>query len=328
MTMKRSTFRLMITAVLIFAGISETAAQRFAVESFRMLPNDVTAFVNPIRDLNDESCGLIKVMGSEDFVFSTPLGIVKRVDNVGEIWLYVPKGTKKLTIKHAEWGVLRDYVLPEKIDSRVTYELRISEPPGALAAPSAPERTITTVRDTLVVTRVDTLLLPAPRKSIPFEIDAMFTIGYGGRSKSLTGGVMVVAMKRHGAFIHLASDFGRIGPTVGQCDKEGMINSAMPFYSDRSRHSAMLLNAGAAHRLTDHVALFEGIGYSATSVAWQLAPSEGGGFVKNSYYTTKGLSFEVGAILKYNRLRLSASVISIKGRDWHGSVGIGWTFGK
>ena len=41
--------------------------------------------------------------------FSTPLGIVKRIDKVGEIWLYVPRGTRKITIKHPQLGVLRDY---------------------------------------------------------------------------------------------------------------------------------------------------------------------------------------------------------------------------
>lgn len=63
---------------------------------------------HPVRDLNDEPCALVKVEAPSDFAFSTPLGIVSRKDKVGEIWLYLPKGSKLLTIKHPEWGVLRD----------------------------------------------------------------------------------------------------------------------------------------------------------------------------------------------------------------------------
>ncbi len=325
--MTRLIYSLMLVAALVLSMAAEAVAQRFSVASFRMLANDVTAFVDPVNDLNDEACGLIKVMAGEDFVFSTPLGIVKRVDKVGEIWLYVPKGTKKLTIKHADWGVLRDYALSPKIDSHVSYELRITEP-LAVIRQAEPERIVTTVVDTLVVTRVDTLVLETPRKLVPFEFDALVTLGYGGRSKTMSGGVMAVAMKRHGAFVHVSTDFGRIGSTVGECDKTGMTGGVKPFYTGRSRHSAFMINAGAAHRLSDRVAVFEGLGYASSAIAWQLASSEGGGYIKNKHYSTAGLSFEVGAILKFGRLRLSASVVSIKGKDWYGSAGIGLVIGK
>ena len=79
-------------------------SQEFTVSSFRLLPNDVSAFVNSVRDLNDEACALVKVEAPSDFAFSTPLGIVKRKDEVGEIWLYLPQGTKMLTLKHPVWA--------------------------------------------------------------------------------------------------------------------------------------------------------------------------------------------------------------------------------
>ena len=74
-------------------------AQEFEARTIRLLQNDITAWVNPVKDLNDEACALIKVVGDADFAFSTPLGIVARRNEVGEIWLYVPNGTWKLTIK-------------------------------------------------------------------------------------------------------------------------------------------------------------------------------------------------------------------------------------
>ena len=75
---------------LLCAGSARS--QEFTVSSFRLLPNDVSAFVNSVRDLNDEACALVKVEAPSDFAFSTPLGIVKRKDEVGEIWLYLPPG--------------------------------------------------------------------------------------------------------------------------------------------------------------------------------------------------------------------------------------------
>ena len=82
-----------------------------------------------------------------------------------------------------------------------------------------------------------------------------------------------MALKRHGGFVHFASDFGKIGPTAGECDKNGKIANVLPFYSGRTRQSVYMVNAGPAHRVTDRLVIYEGIGYSAAALAWELAPS-------------------------------------------------------
>ncbi len=327
MAQHRSIYLTIAVLVIALGAALGASAKSFTVESFRTLPNDVSAFINPVRDLNDEDCGLIKVIASEDFAFSTPLGIVKRVDNVGEIWLYIPHGSKKITIKHPEWGVLRDYVFPAKIESHMTYELRINEPSKPVAA-TPPEPIVTTVIDTFVMTRVDTLVIAPQKRHIPFKAAAMATAAYGGQSNDLSAGLLLMALKRHGAFVHISTDFGKIGHTSGTCDKDGQMGESLPFYSGRTRHSCMLFNAGAAHRLSGRVTLFEGLGYSYSNVAWELAPSEGGGYVKNTHYSTAGLSAEVGAAINIGKVAVSASVITIKGKNFYGSVGIGYKFGK
>ena len=95
MTASRFTYHVLLPLVLILCVNSSAWAQRFRWSLFKMLPNDVSAFINPVRDLNDEDCALVKVIASEDFAFSTPLGIVKRIDKTGEIWLYLPRGSKE-----------------------------------------------------------------------------------------------------------------------------------------------------------------------------------------------------------------------------------------
>ena len=129
----------MITIMFLLLMPFSSSAQDFSVASFRLLPNDVSAFIDNVRDLNDEACALMKVEAPSDFAFSTPLGIVKRKDEVGEIWLYLPKGTKMLTLKHPEWGVIRDYKLDKPLESRMTYELKLN----------LPKPTITEIHDTL-----------------------------------------------------------------------------------------------------------------------------------------------------------------------------------
>lgn len=327
MIARRTAYSLLF-AVIFMAVAPVMCAQQFSVASFRVLPNDVSAFINPVRDLNDEDCGLVKVIASDDFAFSTPLGIVKREDKVGEIWLYLPRGSRKITIKHADWGVLRDYVFPSRIDSHITYELRIDEPVRPIANAVAPETVVKTVRDTLVLTRVDTLVVRPVKKPVPMCYAAMATMNFGGKSQTLAGGVMLMAMKRYGGFVHVSTDFGIAPATVGTCDRYGEISGAMPFYTGRTRHSAFMATAGAAHRLSGRVAVFEGIGYGANLIAWELAVSEGGDYVKNSYYSRRGLAVEVGSMVSFNRIVVSASVLTIRGSEWYGSLGIGIRFGK
>ena len=51
-------------------------------------------------------------------------------NDVGEIWLYLPNGTRLLTLKHPQWGVIRDYRFPTPLESRMTYELVLAPPLG------------------------------------------------------------------------------------------------------------------------------------------------------------------------------------------------------
>ena len=62
--------------LILLIGIifpSKLMAQEFSVASFRVLPNDVSAFINVVYDLNDDACALVKVVAPSDFAFSTPL---------------------------------------------------------------------------------------------------------------------------------------------------------------------------------------------------------------------------------------------------------------
>lgn len=101
-------------------------SQTIAVKSFKKLEGDLSARGNEKKlDQNGEVCAIIKVVTTASgFVFEPDaLGIVERVEKTGESWLYVPRGAKRLTVKHGQFGVLRDYLYPLRIDGACVYEL-------------------------------------------------------------------------------------------------------------------------------------------------------------------------------------------------------------
>lgn len=318
---RRALGALLLMALLLMAAPVKSHAQQFSVEGFRTLPNDVSAFITPVLDLNDEACALIKVPATEEFAFSSPLGIVKRRDDVGEIWLYLPRGTRFLTIKHPRWGVLRDYRLPKALESRVTYELTLTPPEQPI------------LRDTIVVTqtRVDTVALaPTRRKRPPLPWTTHVLLTSSLHRNGPSWGIMLAVMRHHGLFAHVATDFRSTGDNGRTCQRNGAIggSSVVPYYTGHTRHADLTLTAGAIHRLCPWLSLFEGVGYGRTATSWQLADSEGGGYVLNEGLTHKGVAGELGLMGSFGRLSVSASALTVKGKAWQASIGIGLKLGK
>ena len=306
----------MVLATLMWLFCQATMfSQEFSVASFQVLPNDVSAFIHHVRDLNDEACALIKVEAPSDFAFSTPLGIVKRKDEVGEIWLYVPRGTKMLTLKHPQWGVIRDYKLGKPLESRMTYEMKLNLPKPAIA-----EKHDTIIQ---IKTVTDTITIPQAKPKMPLSIYTLATIALHQDGPSY--GIFFAMMHRHGFFLHASSDFKSIGKTEGNCDKDGNIDQAndKPYYTGKTRHSNYTITAGAIHHICKSLRIFEGIGYGRSATAWQMGESEGGGYLLNDGLTHKGIAGEVGILGSIGRLTLSASAITIAGKQWQGSIGIG-----
>lgn len=311
----------LVLVLLSGAGCLESTAQQFKVEGFRPLPNDVSAFITPVRDLNDEACALIKIAAAADFAFSTPLGIVKRKDEIGEIWLYLPRNSKQITIKHPQWGVLRDFKFPSPLESHITYELTIRPP--------QPQQILK--RDTIILTKtvVDTVKVEnyiRPKSPLAMYAIATSSIHRNGPS----WGLMLALMRRHGIFVHAATDFQRTGTTVETCDKNGYLagSTVMPYYTGDTRHSNLTVTAGAIHRLGGMLNIFEGIGYGRCATAWRLADSEGGGYALNDGLSESGIAAEIGLTASIGHVTISASALTIGGKQWQACLGLGIKISK
>lgn len=101
-------------------------SQGLAVQSFKKLSSDLDARVNYYKtDQNGDKCAIIKIVTTQKgFSWEgDALGIVKTEYKVGEYWLYVPHGARRLTVKHGELGVLRNYVYPLSVKEATVYEL-------------------------------------------------------------------------------------------------------------------------------------------------------------------------------------------------------------
>ena len=130
------------------------AVAQIEVESFRALPNDMTAksLKGTKHDQNGKVCALIKIVTTEKgFIFDGgSLGIVETAQKPGEIWVWVPPLSRKITISHEEFGVLRDYDYDNyDIESGCTYEL-VLRTPKSKPAP-APQVTKAQHKCTLIV---------------------------------------------------------------------------------------------------------------------------------------------------------------------------------
>ena len=105
-------------------------AQSIKVESFYYDEKDLTA-LNPdtkVIDQNDETCALIRIQTiDKGFFFDVGLlGVTKTDDNhVGEVWVYVPRGVKFMTIRHPKYGTLNRYPFPVSVMSARTYVMEL-----------------------------------------------------------------------------------------------------------------------------------------------------------------------------------------------------------
>ena len=314
----------------LFAALSllPAAAQQFSVKTFRQLPNDISAYIAPVRDLNDEACALIKVVGDKDFVFSTPLGIVKQKNEVGEIWVYVPHGTVQLTLKHPRWGVLRDYRFPRPLESRMTYELIVKPPSTVVWEQITPPPALSARPDALAClpqAEPDSLPSYPVRLKRPRERWHFLLMTNAGVHARPSVGIRAIAMRRHGAYVLLQTDFHPMPNTTGECSRHGVPTGASlaPYYTGRTEDARRMFLAGAVHRIAGEFCLYEGIGYGNRTIGWETVDGQ---LLRNTGYSVKGISAEIGGIYRWPNVALSAGVLTIGAEHWEATIGIGWHF--
>ena len=294
-------------------------AQDFRVASMQRLTYDISAFVNDsVRDRNGDACALVKVTPPQDYTFDSPLGIVKREDHVGEIWLYLPRNSRKMTIRHPQWGVIRDYRFERPLEERVAYELRIE----------CPQEKVMIHTDTITLTHTvtDTMVVEHRRPRLPLRMHTLLTVS--GHRQGPSCGIMLALVRRHGAWIHARGNFRGSAHRYDSSDSEGRIEGrpTLPYYTGHTRQSTYTLTTGAMHHLGRGLLLMEGLGYGHQTTTWQLAGSEGGGYVRRTDLSGGRIATELGMGYTRRHMTMMCSVTWVKDWNWQGTLGMGINF--
>ena len=116
-----------LIGLLLMVAASEMIAQDIQVTRFERNYTSLIASANPVYDNTGEACAVIRFFVRDDgFILEPNMGMMKQETKPGEIRLWVPKGTKRLTIRNGNWMPLTGYEIPVVIEPKVTYEAEIS----------------------------------------------------------------------------------------------------------------------------------------------------------------------------------------------------------
>ncbi len=121
-------FLLSVVVCLTSVAVDAQNQTKMKIVDFKHLQTDMDAKVNyPIEDWNGNTCAIIKIETTEKgFTFETGTIEISKVDyRPGEVWVYVSKGVRKITIFHETFGVCRNYEIPMPIESGNVYLLTL-----------------------------------------------------------------------------------------------------------------------------------------------------------------------------------------------------------
>lgn len=322
--MSTTFYRYIFQLLWLFSLTQVSVAQQFDVTRFRQLPHDLSASVSPVTDLNGYGCALVKVVGSSAFAFSSPLGIVKREDHTGEIWLYLPKGSRRITLKHPRWGVWRDYQFTFPLKEKCTYELVIKQPiePSSLPPLGKPIgiQVEYSLDEWLEAPSNTTLCIPV----LPWRPIGMVVCGVTNWNQP-TIGMRIGVLRQHGFYLSIQSDLHTIPSTDGDCNRYGIPpgQALAPYDTGKKRYGRYTLMAGAMHPILPNLYIHEAFGYGNHTVAWEKV---NGTWLRNTYYSANGWCAEAGFIFRPNKNRwiVSTSIQTITATYWEGTIGVGY----
>lgn len=118
-----------LSALFVFIP-SLTQAQEMTVVNFRLDEDDQSANEDETMrfDQNGDVCAIIKITTTEtEFSYDVgSLGITgDPVQKKGQIWLYVPFGIKRITLRHQQFGTCK-YDIPIAVESGKVYVMKLS----------------------------------------------------------------------------------------------------------------------------------------------------------------------------------------------------------
>ena len=284
-----------ILTVFMLATSLVSLAQDMTVKSFKLKDTDATAQANPVLDLNEQPCALVKVTvkpkTAEEVKFSgNYIGATPFDEATQSYFVYLPDGNTELTVivpsagralvNFAKYGVKR-------VKSKATYELEINT--------AEPRRTLIMVEGAL------------------------------GRSQTALG-FMVGMVQKHGGYLRGRFDF-RSASTSLEADETGILSTGeytnSEFYSGAKKKSRFSITAGYLYRFAKPFYGYIGAGYGSRTFACENTDGE---WVKMKDTSASGIAAEIGGIFRFGKVGVSLGYQTISFKYHEASLGIGLFF--
>lgn len=270
--------------------VSFSYAQEIRVLSFKKLDRDLFARTNPRMDLNENPCTVIRFISPgkglqfEGNVIGEPLYFA------GETLVYMTQGSKRITIKHPDYGVAR-YEFPEKLGKQCVYEipLKLIESPD---------------------NRTRVLLMGGVNVSAKGDV---------------TPAVMLGFVKKWGWYLKGVSDFDMKGNSADlEIDNDGNYNGVPAWLDNPSpKIERTAITTGALFRPWKMLYAYAGGGYGWRNVVYEATNDM---WAKNIDRSYKGFEAECGIIFRVNGLSLQLGVQTNQFKYMEFSGGFGFIF--
>lgn len=119
--------------MLLIVAASEAIAQDIKITKFERNITSLMASTNAAYDNAGEACAVVRFFVRDvDVIIEPNMGVVKKETKPGEIRLWIPKGTKRITVRRKGLMPLNGYVIPVAIEPKVTYDAILSINDAAL----------------------------------------------------------------------------------------------------------------------------------------------------------------------------------------------------
>ena len=287
MSMKKNILLLLFLSFCL----SMAYAQEIKVKSFTKLERDLSARTKPQEDLNGEPCSIVKIVTAHarSFIFEGNV-VGTPIYNEGEVWIYMPMGSRRLTIRNDKYGVLR-YDFPEKLAKQGVYEITVK-------------------------------LVEDPEKKVRTLVMPVIGVGKGHP----TYGLMIGLVRNTGPYLKVKYDFSNLSTTMDASEK-GLIQNTgqLPWYTGEKKQNRFSATAGVIQRLgkLSPFYLYGGLGYGYNKLGWKTVDGE---WVKNADESCSGLEVEIGGIYRYKNFSASLGVQTNSFKYTEATVGVGVMF--
>lgn len=115
-----------LMALMLTFALQADAQQKIQVTKFERNVTSLIGSMKQVQDNSGEACAVLRVrMTDDEFEIEPNLGVLNQEKATGEVRLWVPVDTKKLTIRHPGVLPLAGYEIPVRLEPKVTYDAEV-----------------------------------------------------------------------------------------------------------------------------------------------------------------------------------------------------------